>query len=508
MSNRNLNITLAVLCIAMLAISIAYTVNQSNYVETLNEEWHSESQEQVNVALELAALERSFGYLGFIHHFKNYVLRRTDYYYVEATDSYWEANDALLKLLLSDLSEAHVNDLIIVQGTLNEYFKQLNQIYLELKFAPAVDVDKQVRVDDTRARDALTRLRSDLLSNVFSKYEKVNDSNEKNQFWLYISSSFPLLVILILAMSVSVIARRLFYRLRETDAIFDSSPDGCLYVDETGIILRANHAVTAIFGYSESELKGMTVESLMDDSLRKDHVTYRESFSDSDRTRLMSDSSTEVRGLSKTGHTMPLSIAIASFQYKKTYRNIAIVRDLSQHKKLEKESQYDLLTNLRNRRSMEQLFDVEVKRAKRYGRDLSVLLIDLDHFKVLNDSEGHTAGDEGLVMTADHLRNVFRKVDHIGRWGGDEFLIVCPELSAEDAVCLADRVCMRFTKLPFPWNAGLTMSIGIASMSPNRASGSLETLFEEADKALYAAKAQGRNRQQHFRELRRPKLVN
>ncbi|MDD1794035.1 sensor domain-containing diguanylate cyclase [Enterovibrio sp. ZSDZ42] len=508
MSKRNLNLTLFALCISMLTISLGYTVKQTDYIEKLNEDWHIESQEQVNVALELAALERAFGYLGFIHHFKNYVLRRTDYYYIEATESYWKANDALLNLFLADLSETHMKDLIVVQSTLNEYFQMLNLIYVEYKYEPAVEVDKLVKVDDNESRKALTRLRADLETKVSLKYTSINESNQKNQFWLYVSSSFPLVVILALALSVSIIARRFFYRLQETDAIFNSSPDGCIYVDDQGRILRTNHAVTTIFGYNEKELMGMEIESLMDESLREAHVKYREDFSEAVRMRRMSNSSTEVTGLSKSGDTMPLSVTIASFQHNKTHRNIAIVRDLSHHKKLEKESQYDLLTNLRNRRSMEQLFGVEVKRAKRYGRNLSVLLIDIDHFKELNDSEGHTAGDEGLVMTADHLRNVFRKVDHIGRWGGDEFMVVCPELSAEEAECLADRVCMSFSKLPYSWDCRITMSIGIASMSPNRASGSVETLFKEADKALYAAKAQGRNRQQHFRSLRRPKLVN
>ncbi|WP_407333464.1 diguanylate cyclase [Enterovibrio sp. 27052020O] len=508
MANKTLNIILSFLCVSMLTLSVGYSVYQANFVEELNDEWNAESQEQVSVALELAALERAFGYLGFIHHFKNYVLRRSDFYYVEATRSYWEANDALLNLLLADLSESNVNDIVVIQGTLNEYFRKLNEIYLELKLESATDVDKRVRVDDNQAREALIRLRSGLIPNLDQHYKSANVINESNNVWLYVSNSFPLLVIVLLAIAVSVITRQLFYRLRESNVIFNSSPDGCIYADIDGNILRANPAATTIFGYSMIELQSMKVEDLMDASLRSEHITYRKAFSETTRTRLMSDSSTEVKGLTKSGDTKPLSIAIASFEYENTYRNIAIIRDLSLHKKLEKESQYDLLTNLRNRRAMEQHLDLEVKRAKRYGRNMSVLLIDIDHFKELNDSEGHTAGDEGLVMTADHLRNVFRKVDHIGRWGGDEFLVICPELSAEDAICLADRVCMRFAKLPFPWRTPLTMSIGIASMSPTRVSGSLETLFDEADKALYAAKSQGRNRQQHFEELRRPKLAN
>ncbi|MEZ8142963.1 sensor domain-containing diguanylate cyclase [Enterovibrio sp. FF113] len=508
MANKTLNTILILLCVAMLATSVGYSVHQANHVEKLNDEWHPETQQQLNVALEFEALERAFGYLGFIHHFKNYVLRRTDYYYVEATKSYWEANEALLNLLLVDLPNSDVNDIITIQDTLNAYFKNLNYVYLELKLESAVDVDKRVRVDDNNAREALIRLRAAVVTNLSKHNQNANSRDESKSTWSYVSTSLPLFVIVFLAIIVSVVARQMFHRQRETNAIFNFSPDGCLYADSEGNILRANKAVTTIFGYSLTELTSMKVEDLMDESLRQDHVLHREDFSKISRTRLMSDSTTEVKGKTKFGNAKPLSIAISSFEYDKTYRNIAIIRDLSAQNKTENDPQYDLLTSLRSRRAMEQLMDVEVKRAKRYGRNMSVLLINIDDFKTLNDNEGHTAGDEGLVMAADHLRNVFRTVDHIGRWGGDEFLVVCPELDAEDAIYLADRVCMRFAKLPFPWDTKLTMSIGISSMSPTRASGSLETLFDEADQALYSAKAQGRNRQQHFRELRRPKLVN
>ncbi len=159
MSHRFLNIILAVLCVSVLAISVLVNVWQADYVKKLNEEWNRKSLESVKVALDLAALERSFGYVGFIHHFKNYVLRRKETDFIDATAAYWEANNALLNLLVADLDDKDMKQILVVQDTLNEYFRNLNKAKLEFYNLPVLELDALVKVDDRSAREALISLR-------------------------------------------------------------------------------------------------------------------------------------------------------------------------------------------------------------------------------------------------------------------------------------------------------------------------------------------------------------
>ncbi len=152
----------------------------------------------------------------------------------------------------------------------------------------------------------------------------------------------------------------------------------------------------------------------------------------------------------------------------------------------------DPLTHLSNRTVGIGSLDQEVARAERSGVPLTVLMLDLDDFKKLNDTHGHLMGDQALRATADVLRKTLRKSDTICRYGGEEFLIVLPETSLEEASVLATRV---FTAVECQGNEmqlPITVSIGLAT---TRIEGdNAEVLLQRADKALYASKARGRNR--------------
>lgn len=503
MSHRFLNIILAVLCVSVLAISVLVNVWQADYVKKLNEEWNRKSLESVKVALDLAALERSFGYVGFIHHFKNYVLRRKETDFIDATAAYWEANNALLNLLVADLDDKDMKQILVVQDTLNEYFRNLNKAKLEFYNLPVLELDALVKVDDRSAREALISLRKNLLPSIEGQYFDTSFSNRSNGLLMAVGSSYPAFIIIAFALAISIIARRLLKRADEVNVLFDASPDAFIYSDPKGRIIRTNKTASSIFGYNQAELKNMTVEDLIEDGLKSKHQQLRKNFIKTRGSRLMLSDNTEIRGVTKAGGLVPLSIAITTTKE----GVIAIVRDISQYKRLQTESTHDGLTKLLNHKAIKERLDEEVKRAKRYNRQLSVLLIDLDHFKALNDSEGHAAGDQGLLMAAEHLNAELRKHDHIGRWGGDEFLVVCPELGIEDSLELADRIRRRFASLPFPWSQQLTMSIGISSLVVSSGYSSSQNMFEEADGALYLAKELGRNRHEHYINTKRPRRV-
>jgi diguanylate cyclase (GGDEF)-like protein/PAS domain S-box-containing protein len=166
---------------------------------------------------------------------------------------------------------------------------------------------------------------------------------------------------------------------------------------------------------------------------------------------------------------------------------------------LEKLSMTDALTGVANRRRLDEQIGVEWDRAVRASNPLSVVIIDIDHFKELNDSLGHGPADRALVAFAHELKEVTRRpADLVARYGGDEFVIVLPETGPEGAMCVAKQVQMavHWLNIPNPGSpisARITVSQGVATVWPAK-KGDSSGLMLEADQALYKAKEAGRNR--------------
>ena len=152
----------------------------------------------------------------------------------------------------------------------------------------------------------------------------------------------------------------------------------------------------------------------------------------------------------------------------------------------------DGLTGCYNRRSFEMQLDKDIMMAKRLHQPLSLVMLDLDRFKHLNDSVGHDAGDAALRMLADCFQQELRGVDSAARFGGDEFALILPQAYAEGAVVVAERLRARIEQISIPGFGNVTASIGIATF-PTHANSRVE-LFRASDDALYAAKRAGRNR--------------
>jgi diguanylate cyclase (GGDEF)-like protein len=165
-----------------------------------------------------------------------------------------------------------------------------------------------------------------------------------------------------------------------------------------------------------------------------------------------------------------------------------------------RESRTDSLTNVPNRRSLEELATHALQQAKRSQQPVSLLLIDIDHFKPVNDEYGHDVGDRVLKMIADHCIALVRESEFFGRWGGEEFLAILPATTTEQAIKIADRMRTDVAGIKFEEpgiSLRLTVSIGVASVvlsTDNNASLVWKSLLKDADGALYRAKATGRNR--------------
>ena len=155
-----------------------------------------------------------------------------------------------------------------------------------------------------------------------------------------------------------------------------------------------------------------------------------------------------------------------------------------------KVSETDTLTGLSNRIKLDVQFGLELDRAKRYHRPLSIILIDIDNFKKVNDDLGHLMGDKILVDLAQVANVNIRSTDTIGRWGGEEFLVICPETPLSEALLVADRIRRAIQENSFASKREHTVSSGVAMLIDDE---SVDSLLHRADTYLYHAKKNGKN---------------
>ncbi len=160
-------------------------------------------------------------------------------------------------------------------------------------------------------------------------------------------------------------------------------------------------------------------------------------------------------------------------------------------RQLEKLSITDTLTGIFNRMKIEEILIAEIRRAERSGQPFSLIMLDVDDFKEINDTHGHQVGDEVLTALADLLARIIRRIDSLGRWGGEEFMIVCPETREQGALVLAGQLRHIIDSRVLIDNINVTCSFGVAEYR----SGEGETRFlKRVDRAMYKAKDGGRNR--------------
>ncbi|OLB58518.1 MAG: hypothetical protein AUI13_06775, partial [Gemmatimonadetes bacterium 13_2_20CM_2_69_23] len=217
----------------------------------------------------------------------------------------------------------------------------------------------------------------------------------------------------------------------------------------------------------------------------------------------MKDQQLGVFFLRTTGEDPPLTRADAGFAETVIRTAVAAIEKaydfetaVSDKKRLEKLAATDALTGCMNRRALSEELEAELDRARRYNLALTILLADIDRFKLVNDTRGHIAGDSVLRQVGEILRREVRSVDQAARYGGEEFVVVMPETALHGAALFAERLRRRVMHTDFadpgedPLN--LTISIGLASFPDDRVT-SADSFVALADQALYRAKNEGRN---------------
>lgn len=283
-------------------------------------------------------------------------------------------------------------------------------------------------------------------------------------------------------------------RLRRS--ILDSLPFSIIASDPDGTIVTANPAAERLLGFERDELVGSSISALRDGvsaqlpllATRPDAVDER-----------------EVDYCRKDGSTIPVNEAIAliSSDEGEVSGVLSVAYDITQRREAEAfirhMAHYDFLTDLPNRTKLFERLDDELRTAVRTGRGVAVALIDLDHFKRVNDSLGHHVGDDLLIKMAERLNGLVRSKDMVARLGGDEFVLVFTDVESRDQ--LQERLTTVLAAIPEPiYCAGreiiVTASMGLA-MSPE-AGQDPTTLLKHADTAMYQAKSSARNSYRWF----------
>ncbi len=273
----------------------------------------------------------------------------------------------------------------------------------------------------------------------------------------------------------------------------ESAPNAMVMVDARGKIALVNTQAVKMFGYNREELTGQSVEVLIPQRFRGGHPERRKEFAFSPHVRPMG-AGRDLYAMRKDGSEFPVEIGLNPIETKDGPVVISAIVDITERKRAEEQIRYlasaDPLTGLANYRLLLDALDSEIKRYGRTGRSFSVLVLDLDGLKKINDAHGHLVGSRALGRLANVLRVHCREIDTAARYGGDEFVLVLPETESAAAVQVAQRVSEQLK------NDGekppISVSTGTATYP--RDGKTIDELLAAADRALYHQKGSSKRK--------------
>jgi len=296
----------------------------------------------------------------------------------------------------------------------------------------------------------------------------------------------------------------LMFALRESKRklqnLVESALDAVVMIDSGGIVTDWNCQAGKIFGWSRQEAVGQSIDRMIIPQRYRDaHVLGMKHFLDSGDGPYM-NRMIEIQALHRDGHEFPVELAVAQLASGAKPEFSAFIRDITERERAASElremATSDFLTGLANRRHfISRMSDELARMQRRDSLEAAVLMLDLDHFKRINDTYGHAIGDAMLKHFATLTQSELRKIDTAGRVGGEEFAILLPATAKREAKVFAERLRARIENNPLVENSqaiSMTVSIGITGMKATDSSADASMI--RADEALYRAKENGRNR--------------
>ena len=307
-------------------------------------------------------------------------------------------------------------------------------------------------------------------------------------------------------------------REQRLETLFQTVLDAIVIIDDKGIIQRVNKATEKLFAYSEDELVGNNISILMPKPYMLEHDEYLKNYKDTGIKRVIGITR-ELKGVKRDNSLFPIEISVTEMMVGNQKMFSGIIRDITERKEFErimknindellrsnkKLNEYatkDSLTNIYNRRAFDMRIDEELNRATRDKLPLSLLMCDIDYFKLYNDTYGHQQGDTCLYKVATVIKTFFQRGgEMVARYGGEEFAVILPNTDTERARWLSELLLKAIHELNVVHGTSrvsehVTISIGVGTYNP---SGNIPTsphhLIRAADEGLYKAKSNGRDR--------------
>ncbi len=282
-------------------------------------------------------------------------------------------------------------------------------------------------------------------------------------------------------------------------AVVETAYDGIITVDQDQNIKMLNDSARDIFGIGSESVLGDHLSRFIPKEHREIHGRHVNSFRRSPVNVRPMQVRAPVRALRSDGREIDIEVSISKIKVNNEIEMTAVIRDISERTKLIEQLQqaatHDSLTGIFNRRHGAAILSNEIQRCGRFGHVLSVAMIDLDHFKVINDTYGHAYGDLVLNSVVETILKTLRDADTLCRWGGEEFLVVLPETTLSNALLWAERARKEIESEAIisagHQTVNITASFGLASLSSEDAT--VDSLLKRADDALYSVKNSGRN---------------
>ncbi|MBL4659514.1 MAG: diguanylate cyclase [Alcanivoracaceae bacterium] len=345
--------------------------------------------------------------------------------------------------------------------------------------------------------------------------ELIIEREGKSSWWRFVASPIignkkgyqRIIVTLIDITEKKLLEQELKKARQRYEAVVETAYDGIITIDKDHMIKLLNESARDIFRIGDENVIGTHLSQFLPQRFRNTHKRYVNSFKDSPVDARAMQSRTSVYGLRKDGTEFPIEVTISKIRVGTNVEMTAVIRDISEKSRLinelSKAATFDSLTGLINRRHGLEFIERNVNQCNRLNHTCSIVMLDIDHFKAINDNYGHFAGDQVLLNFCNTLKNSLREIDMVCRWGGEEFVVMLSETSTEDAKKWAERtrlkIANQITELESGQSVSVTVSSGISSLNEGQSTNELISL---ADKALYHSKNNGRNRVSTYDQIK------
>jgi diguanylate cyclase (GGDEF)-like protein/PAS domain S-box-containing protein len=460
--------------------------------QQLQDSWEQELDRFIESSTQLTSLVDDFGYGGFLVNFQEFLKSRN---IAELDNAIDNLNLILARLqVLKSLNSEEPEILSLIDNIeirVVDYEATATTLKNNISFSAFMSysiVKRKITKQDPAilfSIDKLVTINSQKLNEVKQKTIELKKAHDRALIYWCIGASLFYLLIVVLFISFSRKHRNTYSQLA---CLNEHSPTATLLFDEKGQILQVNSAFRNIFGLNENQnLRAIDLDILLPTIYDQSLALLKNRPIDKDQLQVMNFI---IDANKLDNKQVPVEVSVSSISLDGKRVAFALINDKTKEEKLQKKARTDGLTKVFNRGYAEELIRLELARIKRSEQPLSLLLIDIDYFKKINDTLGHGAGDEMLKSMVSILKKSLRKTDLIARWGGDEFLILLPDTSYEYAEVVAAKL-VDLAHYAFKGEAIQTsVSIGVAKAE---AKDTMVSLVNKADEALYETKLRGRN---------------